>query len=95
MPPCVDKGPRLPDPPSAPIRPDPMADAQGVNESGHVMYVKELKERVEHDAYVVDAHLVAEAMMQRVAARRADTPTLTRRGARDRAAAAPSPRRPA
>jgi hypothetical protein len=57
------------------------------------MYVKELKERVEHDSYVVDAQLVAEALMQRVAARRADAPTVTRRGARDRAAAAPS-RRP-
>jgi hypothetical protein len=57
------------------------------------MYVKELKERVEHDVYVVDAHLVAEALMQRVAARRADAPTVSRRGARDRAASVPSPRR--
>ena len=56
------------------------------------MYVKELKERVEHDAYVVDAHLVAEAMMRRVAARRADAPTVSRRGARVRAVAARTPR---
>jgi hypothetical protein len=53
------------------------------------MYVKQLKERVEHDAYVVDAHQVAEAMIARVAARRAGIPTVTRRGARDRAATAP------
>ena len=57
------------------------------------MYVKQIKERVEHDAYVVDAHLVAEAMLRRAAARRAGAPTVTRRGARDRAAAAPN-RRP-
>lgn len=54
------------------------------------MYVKQLKERVEHDTYVVDAHLVAEAMLRRVAARRADAPAVSRRGARDRAASAPS-----
>jgi ribosomal protein S3 len=69
-----------------------MARPQGVQESEHEMYVKELKDRVEHDAYVVDAQLVAEAMLRRVAARKAGAPTVTRRGARDRAAVAP-PRR--
>lgn len=57
------------------------------------MYLKELKERVEHDAYEVDAHRVAEALLRRAAERRAGVPTVTRRGARDRAAAAPR-RRP-
>jgi hypothetical protein len=52
------------------------------------MYVKQLKERVEHETYVVDPHLVAEALLRRAAARRADVPTVTRRGARDRAATA-------
>jgi hypothetical protein len=70
-----------------------MARPQGVHESEHKMYVKELKERVEHDEYVVDAHLVAEAMLRRAAATKAGAPTITRRGARDRAAVAPS-RRP-
>ena len=58
------------------------------------MYLKELKDRVEHDTYVIDAHLVAEAMLRRVAERRAGVPTVTRRGARDRAAAAPTRRPP-
>jgi hypothetical protein len=57
------------------------------------MYLKELKARVEHDEYVVDTHLVAEALLRRAAQQRADGPSLMRRGARDRAAAAPS-RRP-
>jgi hypothetical protein len=57
------------------------------------MYLKELKARVEHDEYVVDPRLVAEALLRRAAAHRADGPTVTRRGARDRAAAAPT-RRP-
>jgi hypothetical protein len=57
------------------------------------MYMKQLKERVEHDTYVVDAHLVAEAMLRHAAARRAGTPSVTRRGARDRAATSPN-RRP-
>jgi hypothetical protein len=57
------------------------------------MYLKELKARVEHDMYVVDARLVAEALLRRAAERRAGVPTITRRGARDRAAAAPT-RRP-
>jgi len=70
-----------------------MARPQGVHESEHKMYVKELKERVEHDTYVVDAYLVAEALLRRAAARKADAPSITRRGARDRAAAAPT-RRP-
>jgi hypothetical protein len=51
------------------------------------MYVKELKARVQDDAYVVDPHLVAEALLRRAAALRADAPSVTRRGARDRAAA--------
>ena len=34
------------------------------------MYLKELKERVEHDEYVVDPHRVAEALLRRAAARR-------------------------
>jgi hypothetical protein len=50
------------------------------------MYLKELKQRVEHDTYVIDPYLVAEALLRRAAARRADVPTVTRRGARDRAA---------
>jgi hypothetical protein len=54
-----------------------------------IMYVKELKDRVEHDAYVVDPHLVAEALLRRAAARRAGAPSVTRRGARDRAASGP------
>jgi hypothetical protein len=57
------------------------------------MYVKQIKERVEHDTYVVDVHLVAEALLRRAAAHKAGAPTVTRRGARDRAAAAPN-RRP-
>lgn len=60
---------------------------QGVNGSGRELYLKELKERVEHDTYVVDPHLVAEALLRRAAARRAAAPPITRRGARDRAAA--------
>jgi len=57
------------------------------------MYLKELKARVEHDEYVVDARLVAEALLRRAAAPRADAPKVTRRGARDRSGAAPT-RRP-
>jgi hypothetical protein len=57
------------------------------------MYLKELKQRVEDDSYVVDPHLVAAALLQRAAARREDVPLVTRRGARDRAAS-PRPRRP-
>jgi hypothetical protein len=57
------------------------------------MYLKELKQRLEDDNYVVDPHLVAVAMLQRAAARQADAPSLTRRGARDRAGS-PRPRRP-
>jgi hypothetical protein len=72
-----------------------MARPQGVHESEHKMYLKELKERVEHDAYVVDTHLVAEALLRRAAARKAGAPSITRRGARDRAAAAPTRRPPA
>jgi hypothetical protein len=56
------------------------------------MYLKTLKERVEHDAYVVDTHLVAEAMLRRVAANRTNEIAVTRRGVRVRAAAPRSPR---
>ena len=52
------------------------------------MYTKALKAQVEHDMYVVDAQLVAEALLRNAAAGRA----ITRRGARVRAAAARSPR---
>ena len=34
------------------------------------MYTKALKAQVEHDMYVVDAQLVAEALLRRAAARR-------------------------
>jgi hypothetical protein len=61
---------------------------QGDDEDGREMYLKELKQRVEHDTYVVDPHLVAEALLRRAAARRADVPTITRRGARGRAGSA-------
>jgi hypothetical protein len=67
--------------------------SKGSTETERKMYVKELKERVEHDTYVVDAHLVAEALLRRAAAQRADAPSVSRRGARDRAATAPR-RRP-
>jgi hypothetical protein len=72
-----------------------MQNLQGVSETERKMYMKTLKERVEHDAYVVDAHLVAEAMLRHAAARRTDAPAVTRRGARDRAATSPSRRPPA
>jgi hypothetical protein len=52
------------------------------------MYTKALKAQVEHDMYVVDAQLVAEALLRHAAAGRA----ITRRGARVRAAGDPSPR---
>jgi hypothetical protein len=55
------------------------------------MYVKQIKDQVEHDTYVVDPHLVAEALLRGAAARRADAPTITRRGARDRLASGPLP----
>jgi hypothetical protein len=57
------------------------------------MYLKELKQRVEDDNYVVDPQLVAAALLQRAAARREDVPHVSRRGARDRAASQ-RPRRP-
>jgi hypothetical protein len=57
------------------------------------MYLKELKARVAHDTYVVDPQLVAEALLRRAAARRADAPSVSRRGARDRAGSLPH-RRP-
>ena len=66
-----------------------MADSQGVDqEVNRTMYTKALKAQVEHDMYVVDAQLVAEALLRKAAAGRA----ITRRGARVRAAAARSPR---
>jgi hypothetical protein len=52
------------------------------------MYTKALKAQVEHDMYVVDVHLVAEALLRRAAAPRA----VNRRGARARAAGDQSPR---
>ena len=70
-----------------------MQKLQGVQETERKMYMKQLKERVAHDAYVVDAHQVAEAMLRHAAARRTEAQTITRRGARDRAATSPS-RRP-
>jgi hypothetical protein len=70
-----------------------MRNLQGVEGTERKMYVKELKERLEHDNYVIDAHLVAEAMLRRAAERRSEAPTVTRRGARDRAASTPN-RRP-
>lgn len=57
------------------------------------MYLKELKQRLDDDTYVVDPQLVAAALLQRAAAREADVPAITRRGARDRAASQ-RPRRP-
>jgi hypothetical protein len=57
------------------------------------MYLKELKQRVEDDSYVVDPQLVAAALLKRAAARREDAPHVTRRGARDHAAST-RPRRP-
>jgi hypothetical protein len=60
---------------------------------GRDMYVKELKAQVRDDVYVVDPHQVAEALLRRAAARRADGPSITRRGARARAASG-SPRHP-
>jgi hypothetical protein len=56
------------------------------------MYVKELKAQVQDDAYVVDPHRVAEALLRKTASRRDDVPSISRRGARDRAAAGGRPR---
>jgi hypothetical protein len=52
------------------------------------MYAKELKAQVRGDAYVVDTHLVAEALLRAAIAERASAPaiTITRRGVRDRVA---------
>ena len=52
------------------------------------MYTKVLKAQVAHQEYVVDTHLVAEALLRRAAADRA----VSRRGARVRAVAARTPR---
>jgi hypothetical protein len=52
------------------------------------MYTKALKAQVEHDMYVVDAQLVAAALLRHAAAGQA----ITRRGARVRAAGDQSPR---
>ncbi len=69
-----------------------MADRQGGRwKVNRKMYTKALKAQVEHDMYVVDAQLVAEALLRRAAAGRA----VTQRGARVRAAGAQSPRPPA
>jgi hypothetical protein len=51
------------------------------------MYAKELKAQVRDDAYVVDAHLVAEALLRAAHARRTSVLRITRRGADDRVAA--------
>ncbi|MCW3002107.1 MAG: hypothetical protein JWQ20_1405 [Conexibacter sp.] len=64
--------------------------AERSSKAGH-MYVKELKAQVQDDLYVVDPHLVAEALLRKAASRRADAPSVSRRGARDHAAAAPRP----
>jgi hypothetical protein len=56
------------------------------------MYLKTLKARVEHDAYVVDTQLVAAAMLRRAVANRTNEIAITQRGARVRAVAARSPR---
>jgi hypothetical protein len=55
------------------------------------MYTKALKAQVEHDMYVVDAQLVAEALL-RHAIRSHPPRAITQRGARDRAVGAQSPR---
>jgi hypothetical protein len=47
------------------------------------MDAKELKAQVRGEIYVVDPHLVAEALLRRAAERRADAPPVTRRGVRD------------
>ena len=52
------------------------------------MYVKELKAQVQHDAYVVDTHLVAEALLRAAVAHRLRDPTVRRPDARDPAAVA-------
>jgi hypothetical protein len=46
------------------------------------MLNKELKARIEHDAYVVDPQLVAAAMLRRAAILRMPVPVVSRRGAR-------------
>lgn len=56
------------------------------------MCLKTLKDQVEHDTYVVDANLVAAALLRRMTANRRNEVAITRRGARVRAVAAPSPR---
>jgi len=58
------------------------------------MYTKALKAQVEHDMYVVDAHLVAEALLRRAAPSHPSR-AVTRRGARARAAGDQSPRQQA
>jgi hypothetical protein len=57
------------------------------------MYAKELKAQVQHDAYVVNTHLVAEALLRAAVAERAGAPRITPRDARGHAAGVP-PRRP-
>jgi hypothetical protein len=66
---------------------------QGVERRQRKMYLKELKQRLEDDSYVVDPQLVAAALLKRAAAGQAGVPAITRRGARDRATS-PRPRRP-
>lgn len=69
-----------------------MADRQGVDgKVNRKMYTKALKAQVEHDMYVVDAQLVAEALLRRAIPSHPPR-AVTRRGARVRAAGDQSPR---
>jgi hypothetical protein len=52
------------------------------------MRVNELKARVQGDAYVIDPHLVAEALLRRPNPRRVLVPDISRRGVHDRVGAA-------
>jgi hypothetical protein len=56
------------------------------------MYAKELKAQVQHDAYVVDTQLVAEALLRAAVKQRITAASLSRRGARDHATSAARPR---
>ena len=57
-----------------------------------MMKLASLKDQIARDQYAVDPHVVAEALIRRVCAPRADTPPVSRRDARSRAGRAP--RRP-
>jgi hypothetical protein len=72
-----------------------MVGRQGVEqEVKRKMYTKALKAQVEHDMYVVDAQLVAEALL-RHAIRSHPPRAITRRDARGRVAGDQSPRQQA